>query len=123
MSGPPGAYVFDGFGPITPDPKISNLMRPTIGTSPHLLALALKTTRDAQIQDHLPSWRKNLKTKAGKTRQTLPRAVLAVERREDVADDPVRPALAPARAIELQGGRRCSLAPTGRPTRPRSTQR
>lgn len=51
-------------------------MRPTIGTSPHLLALALKTTRDTQIQDHIPSWRKNLKTKAGKTRQMLPRAVL-----------------------------------------------
>ena len=76
VSGAPGAYAFDGFGTVTPDPKISNLMRPTIGTSPHLLALALKTTRDAQIQDHIPSWRKNLKTKAGKPRKTLPREVL-----------------------------------------------
>ena len=76
VSGAPGAYVFEGFGSVTPDPTISNLMRPTIGSSPHLLALALKTTRDAQIRDHMPSWRKNLKTKAGKARQTLPRAVM-----------------------------------------------
>ena len=76
VSGAPGAYIFNGFGAVIPDPTISNLARPTIGTSPHLLALGLKTTRDEQIADHHDRWMKGLKTKAGKPRQTLPRAVM-----------------------------------------------
>lgn len=74
--GPPGAYAFAGFGSITPDPAISNLSAPTAANAPHLLALALKTTREGQIDEHRERWRQGLKTKAGTPRKTLPRSVL-----------------------------------------------
>lgn len=74
--GAPGVYTFDGFGATVPNPAISNLSAPHAANAPHLLALALKTTRNEQIDEHREGWRRGLKTKAGKPRKTLPTAIL-----------------------------------------------
>jgi hypothetical protein len=81
VSGCPGAWTFEGFGGVMPNVKISNLAAPNAVNAPHLLGLALKTTREEQISDHRENWRHGLKTKAGKPRKNLPSAVLAANAR------------------------------------------
>ena len=76
VGGAPGAWTFEGFGSVTPDPSISNLSAPHATNAPHLLALALKTTRQDQIDERRERWRSGLKTKRGTPRKSLPTAVL-----------------------------------------------
>ena len=76
VGGPLGAHTFDGFGGATLDHRISNLTAPHAANAPSLLALALRTTRREQIDDHRDGWRKGLKTAAGRPRKNLPAAVL-----------------------------------------------
>lgn len=76
VGGPPGAWTFDGFGGATLDHTISNLTAPRPANAPSLLAKALRTTRQDQIDEHRDGWRKGLKTAAGTPRKNLPTAVL-----------------------------------------------
>lgn len=76
VGGAPGAYTFEGFGGVSLDPDISNLSSPHSENAPSLLAKALRTTRATQIDDKRQGWLKNLKTKAGKPRKTLPSDLL-----------------------------------------------
>jgi hypothetical protein len=76
VAGPPGAYTFAGFGGATLDPGMSNLTAPRAGNAPSLLAIALRTTRRDQIDEHRAGWRKGLKTRRGAPRKNLPAAVL-----------------------------------------------
>ena len=73
VAGPPGAWTYEGFGTVRPVP-ISNLTSPTAATAPHLVALALRTTRKRQIAEHHGQWLKLLPTAAKTPRKRLPRA-------------------------------------------------
>jgi hypothetical protein len=76
VGGPPGAWTFVGFDVATLDHRISNLTSPHAANAPSLLALALRTTRRDQIDEHRDGWRKGLKTATGAPRKNLPTAVL-----------------------------------------------
>lgn len=76
VGGPPGVHTFEGFGGATLDHRISNLSSPNAANAPSLLALALRTTRRDQIDEHRDGWRKGLKTASGAPRKNLPAAVL-----------------------------------------------
>ena len=75
VAGPPGAWSYEGFGTVRPL-AVSNLTVPTATTAPHLVALALKTTRKRQIAEHHDQWLRPLRTAAGKPRARLPKAEL-----------------------------------------------
>ena len=72
-----GAWSFDGYGSIPPV-GISNLAAPTAANAPHLVGLALSTTRRRQIDDHRDGWKRGLPlTAAGTPRKIIPAAILA----------------------------------------------
>jgi hypothetical protein len=74
VSGPPSAYSFDGFPPGWTRSLVSGIAGVTsLGCLDHL-ALALKTTRDRQIEDKKRQWLKGMKTKAGAPRKYVPTA-------------------------------------------------
>ena len=77
VGGALGAYTYAGFGTAALNLSISNLAAPTIANAPSLLAMALRTTRRDQIEEHRPVWMRGLKTTSGRPRRNLPRAVLA----------------------------------------------
>jgi len=68
-------WRYEGFGTAILDRSISNLSPPYLANAPSLLAKALKTTRQEQIDEHHDGWLKPLKTTAGKPRKTLPTTV------------------------------------------------
>ncbi len=75
--GAPGAWSFDGCGSIAPA-TISNLAAPTAANAPHLVALALSTTRRRQIDEHRAGWIRGLPpTAAGTPRKVMPAATLS----------------------------------------------
>jgi hypothetical protein len=75
--GASGTWSYDGYGAAAPM-AISNLAPPTVANAPHLVGLALRTTRSRQIDEKKDDWRKGLPlTAAGKPRKTFPTAILA----------------------------------------------
>ena len=75
VGGAPGAWTYEGFGGVRPA-SISNLTSPTPMTAPHLVGLALRTTRGRQIADHREQWLKLVPTVAKTPRRRLPKAEL-----------------------------------------------
>jgi hypothetical protein len=76
VHGAPRSFVFEGFGGATIDHSMSNLTAPHSANAPSLLAVALRTTRRDQIDEHRDAWRKGLKTATGAPRKNLPKTVL-----------------------------------------------
>jgi hypothetical protein len=76
VGGAPGTYTFEGFAGAPIDHGISNLVAATVLNAPSLVAVALRTTRRDQIEEHREGWRKGLRTTSGRVRRNLPRAVV-----------------------------------------------
>ena len=76
-SGPLNAYTYDGFPPgFTPDTRASTIATVSDASAPHILAKALKTTRDRKVDERRADWLKGKKTKAGTKRKNLTRGEL-----------------------------------------------
>lgn len=76
--GPIDNYSFDGFpAGFAPDARASTIASVTSASAPHILAKALKTTRDRKIEARKADWLKGKETKRGTKRKNLTRAELA----------------------------------------------
>jgi hypothetical protein len=76
-SGPVNAYSYDGFpSGFVPDTRASTIATVSDASAPHILAKALKTTRDRKVEEKKPSWLKGKRTKAGAPRKNLTAAEL-----------------------------------------------
>jgi hypothetical protein len=73
VSGSPGDFVYEGFAGVEIRP-ISNLSAPNLDNAPHLLAKALKTTRQTQLHEKRESWLRAGTTKSGAKRKRIPLA-------------------------------------------------
>lgn len=71
-SGPVNAYSYDGFPTgFVPDTSASTIATVSDASALHILAKALKTTRDRKVEERKASWLKGKKTKAGSPRKHL----------------------------------------------------
>jgi hypothetical protein len=75
VTGAPG-YRFEGFPSGWTRSPVSNIANVSTFDCFDRIAQALKTTRDHQIEEKRSSWIRELRTRRGTPRRTLPRAVL-----------------------------------------------
>jgi hypothetical protein len=77
VAGPAGSYTYDGFpAGFVPNTSASAIASVDSTSAPHILAKALKTTRDRKIKERKLDWLKGKTTKAGSKRKILTKAEL-----------------------------------------------